>query len=212
MKIVFQGDSITDGVRDRNCWYFNYGCGYPCIVGGKLSKEYPGKMEIINRGVGGNRIPELYARMKVDCWNLKPDLLSILIGVNDVWHKWIGTNNGIDSDKYYDIYDMMIKHTLKELPDVKIVIMQPFLLKGSATESNYDEFRREVEVVADMAKKIAEKYSLLFVPLQADFDEALKEAPAEYWLADGVHPTLAGSQLIADKWLKVVKEKGWLDT
>ena len=211
MKIVFQGDSITDGVRDRNCWYFNYGCGYPCIIGAKLSKENPGKVEILNRGVSGNKISNMYARMKYDCWNNEPDILSILIGVNDVWHKWIGVNSGIDAEKYYDIFDMLIKHTLDELPKVKIVIMEPFTLKSTANAEIYEEFRKEVELRSEKARKIAEKYSLLFVPLQKDFDDALKQAPAEYWLADGVHPALAGSQLIADTWIKYVKGQGWLD-
>lgn len=211
MKILFQGDSITDGAREKTCWFFNYGCGYPCVIGAQLSKENPGKMEIINRGVGGNRISDLYARMKVDCWNFNPDIISILVGVNDVWHKWICNDNGVDAEKYFDVYDMLIKHTLSELPNVKIVIMEPFVLKSTATAENYEEFRKEVEQRAQMAKKIAEKYSLLFVPLQEDFDNALEKAPAEYWLADGVHPALAGSQLIADKWTSLVKEQGWLD-
>lgn len=209
MKILFQGDSITDGARERNCWFFDYGCGYPCLVGAKLSAENPGEIEILNRGVGGNRISDLYARMKSECWNFQPDILSILIGVNDVWHKWIGNNNGIDAEKYYDIYDMLVRHTLQEVPNVKIVIMEPFVLKSTATEEHYEEFRKEVQLRANMAKKIAEKHSLLFIPLQNDFDEALKKAPAEYWLGDGVHPALAGSQLIADKWMKLVKEQRW---
>ena len=129
--------------------------------------------------------------------------------MNDVWHKWIGNDNGVDADKYYDVYDMLIQHTLKELPDVKIVIMEPFVLKSTATEGCYDEFRKEVELRAEMARKIAKKYSLLFIPLQEDFDEAVHKAPVECWLADGVHPALAGSQLIADKWIELVKDKNW---
>ena len=199
MKILFQGDSITDGARHRDCWFFDYGCGYPCLIGAKLSYDNPNSFEILNRGVGGNRISDMYARMKKECWDIKPDIVSFLIGVNDVWHKWICNNNEIDCEKYYDIYDMLIKHTLKELPNTKIVIMEPFLLKASATIEHYDEFRKEVDLRAIMAKKIAEKYKLLFIPLQEDFDKALNKAPAECWLADGVHPALAGSQLIANK-------------
>ena len=99
MKIVLFGDSITDMGRDRinnqPNYLGSYGCGYPIFIAGELYKQDPTKHVIYNRGISGNRIVDLYARIKMDVWNLKPDVLSILIGINDIWHE-IGDKNGVD--------------------------------------------------------------------------------------------------------------------
>ena len=109
-----------------------------------------------------------------------------------------------NADKYYKIYDMLIEEIKAELPDVKIIILEPFVLKveGTETETYWDRFDPEVREHAEMAKKIAEKHSLAFVPLQVGFDELCKYAPAEYWLIDGVHPTPMGHEFIKNEWLK----------
>jgi lysophospholipase L1-like esterase len=134
MRILMYGDSITDAGRcrekDNDAW--GYGHGYVKYIVGDLIYENPAKYEILNRGISGNRIVDLYARIKSDCWNLKPDVLSILIGVNDVWHE-IGSQNGVELDRFIKIYDMLITDTLKVLPNLKIILCEPFVLKGIAT-------------------------------------------------------------------------------
>ena len=147
---------------------------------------------------------DLYARIKRDIINLRPDVMSILIGVNDVWHEYdFGGGNGVDAEKYYRIYSMLIEEVKEALPDTKIMIMEPFVLKGSATNPNWDVFYTEVRKRADRAREIARKYGLAFVSLQAQFEEATKNAPDDHWLKAGVHPTLAGHELIKGEWLKV---------
>ena len=96
----------------------------------------------------------------------------------------------------------MIEEIKEALPDIKIMIMEPFVLKGPANEAHWDEFYAEVLLRAKKAKEIAEKYDLVFVPLQEKFDEAAKLAPNTFWLRDGVHPTTAGHELIKREWLK----------
>ena len=206
MRILFQGDSITDAnrVRDNNDYM---GRGYPALIKATLNYEEPGKYEFSNRGVSGNRVVDLYARLKADIINLKPDLMSILIGVNDVWHEFEFENkpNGVDADKYFKIYSMLIEEVKEALPDIKIIIMEPFTLEGTGNEAYYQEFKKEVTKRAEKARAISEKYGLPFIELQNKFDEAAKLAPNANWLRDGVHPAEAGHELIKREWLKCFK-------
>lgn len=199
--ILFQGDSITDAGRSREEDQVNLGLGYPTLVKAELGYENPAEYCFINRGISGNRIVDLYARIKIDFINVKPDVCSILIGVNDVWHEF-GNQNGVDADKFEKIYSMLIEELKEVLPEIKIMILEPFVLKASATEAEWDGFSSEVYKRAEKAKAIAEKYNLTFVPLQEKFDEAMKLAPADYWLRDGVHPSSMGHELIKREWLK----------
>ena len=198
-RILFQGDSITDAQRSREeDW--KMGNGYPTLVSAHLGCEYPGEYEFINRGIGGNRIVDLYARMKSDIVNLKPDIMSILIGVNGVWQE-ITRGNGVPAKKYELIYNMLINEVKEFLPDIKIMTMGPYVLKGSATEENWDTFRSEVDKRIAAAKNVAQKNGLIYIPLQEKFDEGLKKAPANYWTMDGVHPTAMGHEIIKRAWL-----------
>ena len=204
-KVLFQGDSITDMMRSRENDKF-LGIGYPVLVSAQLGAEYPGEYEFLNRGVRGDRIVDLYARIKRDIINLKPDIISFLIGVNDVWHE-IGGGNGVDAARYEKVYRMMIEDTLERLPDTKFMILEPFVLKAAATEEKWDEFKSEVALRAAAAKRVAEDYNLVFVPLQEKFDAAAEKTnDASYWLADGVHPTPAGHGLIAEAWLEAFEK------
>jgi lysophospholipase L1-like esterase len=208
MKIVFYGDSITDMNRNRDDAdgsVFSYGVGYPNFVVGELACEDPKKYECINRGISGNRIVDLYARVKMDVWNHKPDVLSILIGVNDVWHE-ISYGNGVDILRWERVYRTMIEETKERLPNIKIMILEPFILEGSATdgEERWQKFL-EVKEYGKVARKIAEDYNLTFVPLQAKFDEAEAKFGGDYYTFDGVHPLAAGAKMISKEWLKAFK-------
>ncbi len=203
MKILFQGDSITDAGRSRED-DINVGVGYPLLVKASLGFETPNAYEFINRGIGGNRVVDLYARIKSDIINLKPDVMSILIGVNDVWHE-LSTENGVDAEKYYKIYDMLIEEVKNALPNIKIMILEPFVLKASATEEKWDDFYKEVKMRAEMASKIAKKHNLPFIRLQEGFEKLSQNAECSYWLGDGVHPTAMGHEFIKNEWLKAFK-------
>lgn len=198
--ILFQGDSITDAGRSRDN-DVQVGVGYPLLVKAHLDFENPGAYKIINRGISGNRVVDLYARIKMDIINLKPDVMSILIGVNDVWHE-VGHQNGVDAEKFYKIYSMLIEEIKEALPNIKIMILEPFVLEASATENAIDVFKTEVAKRSEKAKLISEKYGLTFIPLQEKLNEAAKAASNSHYLADGVHPTAAGHELIKREWLK----------
>ena len=209
-KVLFYGDSITDCGRDKNNIQSS-GTGYPLLVKSYLGFEHPGEYEFINTGISGNRIVDLYAAIKARFINHKPDYASILIGVNDTWHE-INYSNGVDTDKFEKIYSMLIEEIKEALPDIKIIIFEPFVLEGPATTATetcpdkWELFKADVPTKAAAAKRVAEKYGLKFVPLQKVFDEACESAPATYWLGDGVHPTPAGHELIKREWLKAFDE------
>jgi len=203
--ILFQGDSITDCGRNRST--NDHGTGYAQRVRGVLMAQEPYQYSTYNRGISGNRVVDLYARIRMDMINLKPDYMSILIGVNDVWHEYT-SQNGVDADKFEMVYDLMIQELKRDLPELKIMILEPFVLPGSATENTeehphrWEYFRDEVKLRAEAAKRIAQKHGLVFVHLQEMFDKVNVDAPASgYWLVDGVHPTAAGHELITRAWL-----------
>ena len=208
MKVLFLGDSITDtGRNTNNGSLLSIGQGYALIASAKLSVKYPGKFEFVNLGVSGNRIVDVYARIKADCWNLQPDVISILIGVNDVWHEFGAGKNGVDAERFYNVYKMLIEDTMKKLPGVRFLLMEPFCLKGSGTENYLEEFKSEVSLRAQAVRRLADEFNIPFVSLQEMFENACEICPAEYWLGDGVHPAIAGHQLIADEWLKAFEAK-----
>ena len=205
MRILFQGDSITDAGRSRENDGM-VGVGYPLFVKAELGYEEMEKNhKFFNRGVGGNRVTDVYARIKRDILNLKPDVMSILIGVNDVWHELGEQPNGVSNEKFYKIYTMLIQEIKEELPDIKIMILEPFVLKASATEANWDYFKSEVAKRAETAKRVAEENGLTFIPLQDGFDKLCERAEESEWLADGVHPTSFGHIYIKNEWIKAYK-------
>ncbi len=205
MRILFQGDSITDCGRDRNK-IGSLGGGYAAFAKGELVLKYPTAHEYINRGISGDRVVDLYAKIKANLINLAPDFLSILIGVNDVGHELGGCCNGVDADKYFKVYCMIIEEVKAALPDIKIMIMEPFCLPGTATDPEWDIYRSEVEKRAAMAKKVAETYNLAFLPLQKGLDELATVMPPCDVLVDGVHPSYAGHTYIKNEWIKKFEE------
>ncbi len=208
--ILFQGDSITDASRNRNGAQTCMGLGYPNLVKAYLGTECPMAYEFVNRGISGNRVLDLYARIVRDMIMVKPDYMSILIGVNDVWHG-LDHQNGTGLARFEKVYDLLIEDLKTELPDLKIMILEPFVLPGTATQNREDQpdrwedFRTGVADMAAVARKIADKHHLTFVPLQEKFDDACTKADASYWLADGVHPTPMGHEIIKRAWLQAFR-------
>ncbi len=201
---LFQGDSITDANRvDDNQDNFGLGCGYAFLLAAEIERHCKGEIKFVNRGDSGDRITDVYARIKEDIINLKPDYMSLLIGVNDVSHE-LTMGCGVGPLKFKKIYKMLVEEIMESLPQIKIIILEPFVLKGSATEKLWDGFDTEVRKLAKVAEEIAEEYNLSFVPLQEEFDKASSDGDTRYWSVDGIHPTSAGHQLIKEELQEVV--------
>jgi len=202
--VLFQGDSITDAGRNREKSDPNdraaLGGGYPLFLAGDLLADHAAlNLKVYNRGISGNTVPDLAARWEADALDLNPAVLSILIGVNDIWHKLNGQYNGTVEDYEAGYRDLLLS-TITALPDVRIVICEPFVLRcGAVNDRWFPEFDQRRAVAA----KLAQELKLIWVPFQSMFDEAVKQAPPEYWASDGVHPTVAGHALMAETWRKV---------
>ncbi len=205
--VLFQGDSITDAGREKEKQEPNnsrsFGSGYAFLAASTLLSDLPEKRLVLyNRGISGNKVYQLAERWEEDCLELKPDVLSILIGINDYWHMRDGKYNGT-IEIYENDYRALLQRTKEKLPDVKLIICQPFAVPDtSAVDESWIAPVKEYQVVA---KKMADEFDALWVPFQEVFDEAVKHAPATYWTNDGVHPSMAGAQLMAEAWLRVVQ-------
>lgn len=209
-KILFQGDSVTDAGRSREAGLPDnqgLGAGYPMLVAARLNADEPGAgYVVLNRGISGNRVVDLYARWKCDTLNLKPDILSILIGINDTWHEkaW---QNGVEPERYERILRELLSWTKNTLPSCRIVLCEPFCFQiGVVAEDWVPEMKERSRIV----RKLAQEFQTLFLPLQTALDKAAEKSSPDLILGDGVHPRLAGHQIIADEWLKAVKAEGWL--
>ncbi len=205
--VLFQGDSITDGNRGRNSDLNHVlGHGYQYILAGELFAENPGKsIEIYNRGISGNRVSDLYGRWQEDCLNLKPTVLSILIGINDIAFKYIN-GSGSDPDRYERIYCTLLDEVLEQNADTFIVIMEPFF--GVSPDPDiHAHYVPRIDAIRKKARSVAEKYNAVFVPLQDVFDSFAKDYDIFDALWDGIHPTTLGHQLIANRWKECVQEK-----
>jgi lysophospholipase L1-like esterase len=205
--ILFQGDSITDAGRNREKGEANnskaLGGGYAFIAGSELLMKHPDKnLQVYNKGISGNKVYQLTERWEADTLSLKPNVLSILIGVNDFWHTLTHNYTGT-TETYRKDLEALLERTKKELPGIKLVIGEPFAVLGiKAVDQKwypvFDEYRHA-------AREIAGRYGAAFVPYQTVFDKAQKLAPGSYWTYDGVHPSVAGDQLMAHAWLTAVK-------
>ena len=203
--ILFQGDSITDGNRGRiSDLNHVHGHGYQYIIAAELTADNLDKnVEFINRGISGNRIADLYGRWAEDCLNLKPTILSILIGINDIIFNW-EHKSGSDPERYEKIYRYLLDEVKKQNPDTLIVIMEPFFGEKKEKELN-TFFKENIGGYAATAKKIAEEYGAVFVPLQDMIDSYKEKTDIYNILWDGIHPTTCGHELIARRWKECVK-------
>ena len=198
--ILFQGDSITDCGRTSN--NLEFGIGYPLLIASRLACEMPEtEWTFYNRGISGNRVVDLYARWKCDGINLAPDILSILIGVNDTWHGLAGNNNGVEPERYERIYREILAWTREKLPNVQFVLMEPFILNIGAVAATPGDWFDDIAARQDTVRRLAGEFDAVFLPLQKLFNDAALKAAPDHWLVDGVHPTAAGHQLIANAWI-----------
>ncbi len=200
-RILFQGDSITDGNRGRSVDPNHIlGHGYAFIIASLSGGREPERdLTFLNRGVSGNKVSNLAIRWNKDTLDLKPDVLSILIGVNDL-------NDGISAEDYETQYDQLLAGTINALPKVKLILCEPFGLAVGPPANRWADYRAELGKRIAIVNRLGAKYHATVVHFQKAFEVATKRAPAEHWIWDGVHPTYSGHQIMADEWLKTVRE------
>ena len=214
MKILFQGDSITDGNRYKSKaseWDKNHQIGhsYPYIITGLLGMKYPERhFEFVNRGVSGNIAKELAARWQTDALDIQPDVLSILIGVNDCLRASARAIKDFSASAYENAYREILTASRNQNPELKIILMEPFAyLEGQKNTNSSVAVRRAILQSEQKAvRRLAKEFNAIFIPLQSVFDEAATLREPSYWIWDGTHPTEAGHALIAREYLKATKD------
>ncbi|MBQ3125598.1 MAG: GDSL family lipase [Clostridia bacterium] len=207
MRIVFQGDSITDAGRDRRN-YHHMGNGYPKYAAEQLTEMLPeGEFEFINQGISGNRTDQLFDRLYLDTIAFEPDVVSVLIGVNDIWHRY-GAGRVETTDEQIAVNYRAILTRLKKQTHAKIVMLAPYLLDCEKVDHMRDDLARLLVIVRGLADEFADAY----IPLDQLFAEAVKTQPEPlYYSADGVHPNANGAAFIgkhlADTFAELIKKE-----
>jgi lysophospholipase L1-like esterase len=198
-KLLFQGDSITDADRGADgAPDAGLGHGYVRLVAARLTADHPARRLVIgNRGISGNKIHDLAARWDADTIALRPDVLSILVGVND-------SATDMPFDEFEAAYAAILEETKAKLPNVRLVLCEPFALLPNEADGQPNVWETNVRERARIVERLATKYRAPFVRFQKVFDAARKRAAAEHWLYDGIHPTPAGHQLMAEEWIRAV--------
>jgi lysophospholipase L1-like esterase len=201
MRILFQGDSITDAGRDKRN-YHDMGRGYPKFASQKLREAFPHKeLEFINLGISGNRTSQLFDRLYADAIQLQPDVISIMIGINDVWHRH-NSNMILTSDEQIALNYRSILKRLKNETNAKIVMIAPYLLEAADKEG----IREDLKTVHPIIEGLAREFADVYIPLNEHFAEALKTQPEpKYYSADGVHPNENGARFIGDLYAEALK-------
>ncbi|MEI7901066.1 MAG: SGNH/GDSL hydrolase family protein [bacterium] len=207
-RLVFQGDSITDMLWGRNESDRNHylGHSYVYLIASRLGVDRPeDKLEFFNRGVSGNGISDLKQRWQKDAIEMKPDLLSVLVGVNDVGR----LSNGVTPKQWEDDYRYLLDASRKATPDLKLVLLDPFVLASGrlANAGEYTKWREKIDLMTPVVAQLAKDYSAVHIKTQSVFDAAAKEVSPEHWIWDGVHPLPQGHELIARNWLEEVSAR-----
>jgi len=209
MVILFQGDSITDGNRGRNTDPNHImGHGYAFSIASRIGCDFPEKnLTFINRGISGNKVTDLNNRWQTDTIDLKPDVLSILIGVNDASSVVFQREPGVTIERYEEVYKGLLDRTLEKFPNIVFVLCEPFISKVGRVKDNWEAYHSDIVQRQAVVRKLANQYNAVFVGFQEVFDKACKRAPADYWIWDGVHPTVSGHELMAREWIKMVSKR-----
>ena len=199
-RILFQGDSITDCGRDRS-QPNALGSGYAMMASGFLAALHPSLApECFNRGISGHRTGDLVDRWQEDCLDLKPDVLSLMIGINDVWRRY-DQNLPTSVQDFEKNYRALLKKTTEAFPDIRLILLEPFVLP---VPDDRHAWREDLDPKLAVVRIMAREFNALLVPLDGIFAAASTQQTPAFWAADGVHPSAAGHALIAKSWLEAV--------
>ncbi len=209
--ILFQGDSITDGGRgygpDPN---HILGQDYAYIIAARCGAHYPDqKWTFYNRGISGNKVTDLAGRWQNDALALKPDIVSVLVGVNDAASVVnSGGTGGVSAAQYEQVYDQILQQSLAQNPNLKIVLCEPFVAQTGHVLENPTLWNAEIPKRQAAVERLAAKYHAPVVRFQDVLDAAIAHSsqPIAYWVWDGIHPTYAGHELMAEEWLRTVNK------
>ena len=208
--LLFQGDSITDMKWGRNQSDRNHylGHSYVYLIASRLHTDMPqAKLNFLNRGMSGHTVGDLKNRWQKDAIDLKPDVLSILIGVNDVGRA-VRSNQKVNLDEFTANYRSLLKQSRQANPELKIVLLEPFVLPVTRLIDAWEAWRGQVDKLLPIVATLAAEFQATLIKTQTIFDEAAKEVEPSHWIWDGVHPLPQGHELIARNWIEATA-KAW---
>ena len=200
MKILFQGDSVTDAGRDRSDPH-DMGNGYPRFASAMIQDSFPDtEFEFVNLGISGNRTEHLVARLESDFIEIQPDIVSIMIGINDVWHHYAHEFVETTDEQFEKNYRFVLD-AIKSRTNARILMIQPFLLEtvDPAKQVLCEELARKQAII----KRLADEYADAYLPLDEILHQEVDADPAEY-SRDGVHPTPDGACRIGEAYLGAI--------
>lgn len=208
ITILFQGDSITDGNRNKDKkmrWDGNHKIGhsYAFSVCGMLALEYPDiRFKFENRGISGNTIGKILRRADRDIVNIKPDILTLLCGINDgpVWGR-----RPTSAKDFACRYEKLLEKCRNSLPDLKIILLEPFYMPVKPHDKYCEQWAKLLPQYRSIIKNLAQKYGAVYIPLQEKFENASKNTDMSYWLWDGIHPSEQGHGIIARELFAILK-------
>lgn len=209
LRFLFQGDSITDGNRGRSDDPNHIlGHGYCFAVSSRIGADFPQHgFQFINRGISGNTISDIEKRWQPDALDLKPDVLSLLAGINDVNALIEKREGAVDVKMFETVYRRILNSSKDKNPDVLIVLGLPFFFASGWRKDQYEKWHPLTLERADVIRRIAIDFNAVVVDYPSVFEDARKRAPIDYWIWDGVHPTAFGHELMAREWIRQVSSR-----
>mgnify|MGYP003575324840 CR=1 FL=1 len=209
LRFLFQGDSITDGNRGRNNDPNHImGHGYANLIASRIAADFPkNDFLFFNRGISGNKVPDLQARWQADTLDLKPDILSLLIGINDVAAVVNKPESAQTIEQFESGYRDLLQQVKTLNKNVLLILGLPFVYPIGNVKSKFNIWQPEVEKRKLVVEKLASEYNAVLIDFPSVFEKAFKDKAAEYWVWDGVHPTIAGHELMAREWIRQVAKR-----
>lgn len=206
---LFQGDSITDGNRGRSEDPNHIlGHGYCFAVSSRIGADFPQYgFKFINRGISGNAVKNLEERWQTDTLDLKPDVLSLLVGINDVNVLIEGKKEALDAKMFESTYRKLLTSCIEQNPNLLIVLGLPFFFASGWRKDQYQKWHPLTVERAAIVRRIAVDFNAILVDYPKVFENAQKLASIDYWIWDGVHPTVFGHELMAREWIKQVSNR-----
>lgn len=199
--VLFQGDSVTDCGRDReDITSLSY--GYPGIIAKTYNLYFPdNEVTFINKGISGNRVKDVLNRYEEDIKEIHPDFISILIGINDTWRKY-DSNDPTTPEEFEATYRKLLNLIKTDLPDCKIMIIEPFVLNSLPDRALW---REDLDPKIQVVRKLAKEYADYYVPLDGILAKVeVEQYSCEQLASDGVHPSHLGHGIIAQEYIKAL--------
>ncbi|GAB3794184.1 SGNH/GDSL hydrolase family protein [Spirosoma humi] len=209
LVFLFQGDSITDGNRGRSTDPNHImGHGYAFSIASRIGADFPDRDFVFyNRGISGNKLTDLQKRWPTDTLDLKPDVLSILIGINDTAATIDKSNEAITMVQFETIYRSLLEESRQRKPDMLLVLGIPFVYPVGKRSENWEQWRADTAARQVVIRKLATEFDAVLVDYPAVLDKAIARKNAEYWVWDGIHPTVSAHELMAREWIKQVSHR-----